>query len=323
LRQAAIKVVVTALDLVLFPLVLSSALVMKLVRRLGIWRTPFSRFVFNKIGIYPIRDHYYEPLFNPRHLKSPLSEARPLPGIDWNVGGQLALLSQFDFNDELNAFPEQPSTEGGFYFDNPNFRAGDADFLYNMIRLCRPKQIIEVGSGMSTLLAHAAVRKNQQLDTTYHCEHICIEPYEMSWLEQLDGVKVERQIVEEVDQSLFSKLQAGDILFIDSSHVIRPQGDVLCEYLQILPALNSGVFVHVHDIFSPRDYPERWLVNEVRLWNEQYLLEAFLSCNDGFEVVGALNYLKYTQREALAQKCPAYAKDTESHEPGSFWIRKK
>jgi hypothetical protein len=81
--------------------------------------------------------------------------------------------------------------------------------------------------------------------------------------------------------------------------------------------------VHVHDIFSPRDYPERWLVNEVRLWNEQYLLEAFLSCNDGFEVVGALNYLKYTQREALAQKCPAYAKDTESHEPGSFWIRKK
>ena len=79
-----------------------------------------------------------------------------------------------------------------------------------------------------------------------------------------------------------------DILFIGSSHVIRPQGDVLFEYLELLPTLKRGVIVHVHDIFSPRDYPQSWLLDEVRLWNEQYLLEAFLTDNEHWKSNGII-----------------------------------
>ena len=116
----------------------------------------------------------------------------------------------------------------------------------------------------------------------YSCEHVCIEPYEIEWLEKLN-VKVIRELVENTDTTVFSTLDKNDILFIDSSHIIRPQGDVLFEYLEILPVLKSGVFVHIHDIFTPEDYPDDW-VNNASFWNEQYLLEAFLSFNNEFIV---------------------------------------
>ena len=116
-------------------------------------------------------------------------------------------------------------------------------------------------------------------------------------------------------------MRENDILFIDSSHIIRPQGDVLFEIQHILPELNPGVLIHVHDIFTPKDYLSEWVFNDRRLWNEQYLLESFLSCNSQFEIIGALNYLKHHHWDLLASKLPVLKK--ESHrEPGSFWIRK-
>src|SRR5690606_23330735 len=124
----------------------------------------------------------------------------------------------------------------------------------------------------------------------YRVEHICIEPFENPWLDA-SGATIIRRPLEEVDRDLFASLGDGDVLFIDSSHVIRPQGDVLIELLEIVPSLQPGVFVHVHDIFTPRDYPARWVKDEVRFWNEQYLLEALLSCSTSFRVVGALNHL--------------------------------
>jgi len=125
-----------------------------------------------------------------------------------------------------------------------------------------------------------------------------------------------------MDKQLFLELGENDILFIDSSHVIRPQGDVLCEYLEILPTLRSGVLVHIHDIFTPRDYLDQWLIDEVKLWNEQYLLEAFLSCNFEFEIIAALNFLKHRHPAELAAKFPMLGENIAHCEPGSFWIRK-
>ena len=91
----------------------------------------------------------------------------------------------------------------------------------------------------------------------------------------------------------FAKDKKNDILFIDSSHIIRPQGDVLFEYLEILPILNPGVVVHIHDIFSPKDYLDNWIINDHLFWNEQYLLEAFLSFNNNSPFIdGLLNALK-------------------------------
>lgn len=135
-----------------------------------------------------------------------------------------------------------------------------------------------------------AIEKNKKEDGLYDCEMICIEPYEQTWLTE-KKVTVIRKRVEEVELSLFCQLESQDILFIDSSHVIRPQGDVLFEYQKILPVLKEGVFVHIHNILTPRDYPEQWIFDEVRLWNEQYLLEAFLMYNNQFKIIGALNYL--------------------------------
>ena len=152
------------------------------------------------------------------------------------------------------------------------------------------------------------------------CKHICIEPYEMLWLERLP-VEVFRSKVEDMDISTFKSLEANDILFIDSSHIIRPQGDVLFEFLHVLPVLKPGVIVHVHDVFSPKDYPKTWIIDKHSLWNEQYLLEAFLSCNDKFRILGAVNFLKHQYAEALGQKCPNTAKSPDE-EPGSFWMIK-
>lgn len=322
LKQIIVKIIIPVFDLLLSPLTMAGALYMKLIRRAGVYRMTISRSIFNYVGMFPIVDHYYEPLFNPVRLIKPLSEERALPGINWNIEGQLDLLVRFDYNDELLRLQKYKGSPLQYCYENINFRAGDAEYLYNMIRLHKPKQIIEIGSGFSTLMAHHAVNQNRVDQPDYQCRHICIEPYEMNWLEQLPSVEVVRQRVENAGTELFNSLGENDILFIDSSHVIRPQGDVLVEFLQILPALRAGVLVHVHDIFSPCDYPAQWLVNEVRLYNEQYLLEAFLSCNAQFEIIGALNYLKHHHLAAFAEKCPVFRQNPDAYEPGSFWIRK-
>ena len=106
----------------------------------------------------------------------------------------------------------------------------------------------------------------------------------------------------------FQQLKSNDLLFIDSSHIIRPQGDVLFEYLELLPTLKPGVLIHVHDIFTPRDYPDEWVYKNHCLWNEQYLLEALISFNSGFRIIGALNYLAHNYRNEFAGKCPRFCK---------------
>jgi predicted O-methyltransferase YrrM len=241
--------------------------------------------------------------------------------VDWNVEGQLQLLAQFDYNSELVEIPLESRGQLEYHYNNDAFASGDAEFLYNMIRLRKPRRIIEIGSGSSTLLARRAIRANQGEDPHYACAHTCIEPYEADWLETI-GVTTVRDTVEQVDLSLFRTLEENDILFIDSSHMIRPQGDVVVEYLEILPILQSGVAVHVHDIFSPKDYLDEWIRGEVRFWNEQYLLEAFMSFNTEFEVIGALNYLKHQYPSELSRCCPVLATQIASREPGSFWIRR-
>src|SRR5690606_40143407 len=140
--------------------------------------------------------------------------------------------------------------------------------------------------------------------------------YEMPWLENL-GIEVVRERAEDLPVSFFSGLSAGDILFIDSSHMIRPQGDVLYEYLELLPTLEEGVIVHIHDIFSPTDYLESWLVNDIKFWNEQYLLEAFLTNNREWKIIGALNLMRHSHFDALKAVALHLTPDRE---PGSFYI---
>lgn len=311
-------------DVAAAPAVLAAALLLKQVRRAGLARMPLSRAALDWVGVLPVRDHYYEPLVvPPRSLAAQLGEDRALPGIDLNVGAQLALLRGLRYADELAGFPREKRREAEYYYDNDAFVAGDAELFYGLLRHFKPRQLIEIGSGFSTLLARAALERNRAQDPAYACRHVCIEPFEMPWLERVEGLEVRRQRVEEVDGALFERLGENDILFIDSSHVIRPRGDVVCEYLEILPRLKPGVLVHVHDIFTPKDYPAKWVIEERRLWNEQYLLEAFLTCNDRFEVVAALNYLAHHHPDELAAAAPVFGANRQEAEPGSFWIRRR
>jgi hypothetical protein len=161
---------------------------------------------------------------------------------------------------------------------------------------------------------------NQKEDGTYSCAHVCIEPYENPWLEKL-GIEIIRKRVQDLPLTFFETLNKDDILFVDSSHVVKPQGDVLFEIFDIYGSIKSGVYIHVHDIFTPRDYPHHWVIDDRKLWHEQYILEAFLSFNSEFEIVCALNWLWRNHPEQLENACPVLTNRLPNN-PGSFWFKR-
>jgi predicted O-methyltransferase YrrM len=316
-RKRIANVIAPLLDVVLFLLVIPAALLLKCVRWIGVSRLRLARSVLRRVGVLPVRNHYYEPLVVPSQLRRPLDQERELPGIDLNVRGQIDFLATLTFESELSDLTSPKTGALEFKFANGSFESGDAEYLYQLIRRVKPARLFEIGSGNSTLMAHRAIKKNREEQANYTCRHLCIEPYEAPWLESV-GVEVLRRRVEDVDKNLFRELDRDDLLFIDSSHVIRPQGDVVTEYLEILPTLRAGVLVHVHDVFTPRDYLREWVIDSMLLWNEQYLLEAFLTNNSRCTVIGALNMLKHRHFDALRRVCPYLSVDRE---PGSFYMR--
>lgn len=305
-------------DVALAPLVYPSAYLLKSIRRAGVERLPRCKDAFLRAGVFPIRNQYYEPQFDYGGPRPPFSDDRPLPGIDWNVAGQLAMLSAFSCSEELAELCGTASGKPDFFLANRTFGPGDAEYWYQMIRWVKPRRVFEVGSGNSTRVAMRAIQKNREEDPAYRCKHVCIEPYEMPWLDG-SGLAVLRQQVEEVGAAFFAELAANDILFIDSSHVIRPQGDVLFECLELFPRLSAGVIVHLHDIFSPKNYRKEWLEDKVVFFNEQYLVEAFLTHNPAWKIIGALNYLHHHHPDELKSAAPFL---TPGDEPGSFYMQK-
>jgi len=316
-----IKKITPLIDILFSPLTFLSTVWLLIIRRLGLSRMTVSNTIFNNIGLLPIHNHYYHPLINPnKHNLKSLRDERIIGGLDLNINKQKEIILSFNYVDELLKFPPKKSNGNEYYYHNDSFGSGDSEYLYNIIRKFKPNRIIEVGSGFSTKMMLNSINKNKDEDSNYNCELTCIEPFEYKQIEGLP-ITLLKEKVESLDIKIFKELKNNDILFIDSSHIIRPQGDVLFEIQQILPELNPGVLIHFHDIFTPRDYLDEWIYKEHFLWNEQYFLETFLSCNDRFEVIGSLNYLKHNYWELLSSKCPILSREKNS-EPGSFWIRK-
>lgn len=310
------------IDLAFIPLLLITLPVLKLFRKNFGANMPFTKKLLLSKGIFPVLNHYYEPLFNySLTLKHQLSKERYLPGIDFNLQKQLDYLQLFNYNTELEEFPIENNQKDIFFYHNSAFEAGDAEYYYNIIRTLKPRKVIEVGGGFSTLIGKEAIKRNLLENPSIDCKYICIEPFENKWLEAQE-ITLIREKVENTDMSLFEGLDENDILFIDTSHIIRPQGDVLFLINRILPILKKGVYVQIHDIFTPFDYPEEWLIGKNYFWNEQYLIEAFLSMNNEFEIIGALNFLKNKYPTSLYRCCPILAKEPKQ-EPGSLWLLKK
>jgi len=302
------------IDFVMIPFTIIGGAWFRIAKYIELKKLPFTKKLLLKIGVFPLVDHYYEPQFNFSQVD--FSKKRQVSSIDLNVAGQLEFLDKLNFQNELSLIPLKSELPHRYYYHNSSFQSGDAELYYSIIRHIQPKRIIEIGSGFSTLLALEAIHKNET-----SCNLTCIEPYEMIWLEKL-GIDVIRKKVEDIELSMFTGLESGDILFIDSSHVIRPQGDVMFEIFEILPLLKPGVLIHFHDIFTPNDYPEDWIVSESRFWNEQYLLEAFLSYNSKFTILSAMNYLKNNHFEHFSKVFPILSKEIH-REPGSLWLVKK
>ena len=283
---------------------------------------PFEQ--WEQRGWHLTPNHFYSPIPDTRELAPAVHGTTDLPGIDMRDEAQQLLLKELaaEVGEEWAALPRTAVDDSTFFIDNQAFESVDAEMLYGLIRHFKPKRYCEIGSGWSTICALTAARRN--VDEGHPCELEAIEPYPYEFLQRLAAadplLHLSATKVQDVPMERFTSLASGDVLFIDSSHVLRAGSDVQREYLEILPRLPPGVLVHVHDIFLPADYPEPWFFEEHRFWNEQYLLQAFLIGNGMFEVLWAGNYMHQRHPETLEQNIPSY--DRATRQPGSFWMRR-
>jgi hypothetical protein len=263
--------------------------------------------------------HFYQPIPDTQSLADTLWKCpSDLPGLQINDATQLEFLQKIfpKFRDEYEQFPIiSPQDESGFYVNNRPFGRVDALVAYCMIRHFKPRLIIEVGSGFSSLILGKATEKNEASGL------ICIDPLPRDFIRKgFPGLQslIEKR-VQDIELEFFSQLKLGDVLFIDSSHTVKIGGDVNYLFLEVLPRLAPGVIVHVHDVFLPFEYRRDWILEEHRFWTEQYLLQAFLAFNSEFEVLVANSYLKHYHEEDLKAAFPTLSR----WESGSFWIRRR
>jgi len=283
------------------------------------WRWQFDRWQAAGVHLMPV--HYYSPIPDTRTLGPEVWAVRSeLPGVDLNETGGLKLLRSTlaKYAPELADVPREEGKPGQYYFNNPAFRSVDATVLYSLVRDGKPKRIVEIGNGYSSLVIDLALSRNEAGATDY----VSIDPYPPKYLDHMTNKpRMIAKPVQEVPLSVFEGLEAGDILFIDSTHVARIGSDVVYEYLEILPRLSPGVLVHIHDIFLPGEYPETWIKESRFFWNEQYLLQAFLTFNDRFRVTWPGHCMHLRHGPAMAAVISNYSSAASPVEsPASFWI---
>jgi predicted O-methyltransferase YrrM len=276
--------------------------------------------LFEKFGIHITPNHYYEPIPDVSNIDESIWEQETeMKGIDLNVDEQLTFIEKIckKYKKEYDRFGlNEANDECKYFVNNGWFGEVDGDILYTIIRNYKPKKIIEIGGGWSTLLISYALSKNQS-ETGFMGEITTIDPYISPSLrsELFDLSNLIEKKVQDVDCSIFQNLGENDILFIDSSHVVKLNSDVCFEYLEVVPRLKKGVLVHFHDIFLPREYPKDWIVKNKFFWNESYLLQAFLLFNQAFKVIWAGNYMKLKYPEKISELFRSQACQ-------SFWIQK-
>lgn len=294
---------------------------------------------FQACGVHVVPNHFYNPVPDTRTINPALFDSpSKLPAVDLRLPDQLRLMRDLRarFAAEFDAFKSDPTTTPGeFSFDNVMFGPVDAEILYGLVRLNKPRRIVEIGSGNSTRLSAMAILANQRDDPSYSCELTCIEPYPSPALRAgFPGLtRLIEDRVERVPLSTFEGLAQNDILFIDSSHVLKIGSDVHYEFLELLPRVGVGAIVHVHDIFFPFDYPRSWVMQEHRFWTEQYLLQCFLMFNRAYEVLWCSTAAEHAYPDDVAKCFPSLARERARPAgkwanravcvgPTSFWMRR-
>ncbi len=276
---------------------------------------------------YPI-GHFYSPIVDVEELKAReatlWSPRLTVEGIDFQDEQHRQILETIH-KTELVKYDYAEHYEGQefelrhFYTRNSQFTWLDSRTLFAFLVHWKPRKIVEVGSGFSSLLMADV---NQRF-LNNECEITCIEPFPRVFLtSNLQGISsVIQKKVQDVPLEVFDQLEAGDILFIDSSHVSKTGSDVNHLFFEVLPRLKSGVRIHIHDIFLPMEYVREWVIDENRSWNEQYLLRALLMYSTAFKVLFGCNYafLKFPE---LVQQAINHPKGY-AFGGGSFWIERQ
>lgn len=273
--------------------------------------------------------HYYSPIISIKDIKhrqekiwppcSNHKENESLGGIDFNTDQQLSLVNDFSKNYYAEIpFKKDNHLEARYYFNNDYFSYTDGIILYSMLRHFKPSNVIEVGSGFSSAL----MLDVNELFFDNKINLSFIEPYTdrlYSLMTEKDKQKtnVIDKPIQEVELNVFKSLEKDDVLFIDSTHVVKTGSDVNFILFEILPILKSGVLIHFHDIFYPFEYPKKW-VFKGRNWNENYFLRSFLMYNDCFEMILFADYLHKVHSECFANMPLTY-----NNTGGNLWLRKK
>ena len=273
--------------------------------------------------------HYYSPVPSLKDIakrKAEIFEQDKIPaGIDLRESAQWALLQKFSsyYKDCPFDFMQGETPALRYQSSGAWYRFSDVVFLYSMMRHFRPRRIIEVGSGASSAVM-LDVRdmwfSPDELSLTF------IDPHPQRLFRQMKKADFEtctviERTIQQTDLTLFDSLEAGDFLFIDTSHVSKVGSDVNHLFFEVLPRIVSGVFIHFHDIFYPFELPKDWILKKKRFWNENYLLRAFLMYNAHYEVVMFNSFLHKQYFDFFEEQMPACLEDLDN--VGSIWIKKK
>ena len=268
----------------------------------------------------PPAGHFYSPVPDMRDVEAAagrlFAPRHTLPGVDLHVDDQLARFRTLAALARESPLERTPGTVTRYGLDNPNYGVGDASMLHAMLRHLRPRRYLEVGSGYTTALAVDVNERFLGGEMTV----TAVEPYPallQGVLRPGDAVEILPQPVQSVPLERFAVLEAGDVLFIDSSHVLKTGSDVQFLYAEVLPILAPGVTVHVHDIFWPFEYLPHWVLAG-RAWNECYLLRAFLTHNPSFEITLWNHYLAVEHRGVIEAELPQMLETTG----GALWMRR-
>jgi hypothetical protein len=275
-----------------------------------------------KAGLDVVVKTFYSPIPDLDQLPPGTFERRAeLPGVAWDLDRQLEYVRGLreplaEFRTEVAA-----SGDGDRYRWAPNesYTEADASMLWAMVRSARPKRVVELGSGHSTLVTAHALRRNAT-DGGEASQLEVFDPFPGVVEESLPGLtRLERVGAQQVPLSTFETLESGDVLFVDTTHTVKVGSDVNFIVLEVLPRLRAGVYVHLHDIFLPYEYPKQWLEDYGLYWTEQYLVHAFLVFNSGYEVLASMHALQRDRRDAMAELLPPAVADWPG---GAFWMRR-
>jgi predicted O-methyltransferase YrrM len=264
--------------------------------------------------------HFYSPIPSESEVATGLArKSESYGGLNLNEAVQVSFLEDIRRIYARLRFPGEREAGRRYFYANGSFGALDAICLAAMAARFTPKRIVEVGSGYSS----AAILDLCDDGLIGPAELVFIDP-DFSKLHELlsagdkGRVTLLQQRVQDVDLKTFSRLEAGDILFIDSSHVSKIGSDVNFLVFEVLPILQPGVVVHIHDVFDGFEYPRQWL-EAGRYWNEQYLIRAFLMYNSAYEILFMSSFVFNRHNEFFRTQAPLSLKSGG----GQLWLQRK